>query len=200
MAKEIIVKLYSFNELSEKAQQKAINKEVEFLQENFHAESLTSLFKEDLKSHYGINVEDVYWSLSYCQGDGVSFVGTFQEELFKKVASRLDSKDLRCLERVLKVEESFINMFKIIKNDHRYQHEYTMTVQCHEYWNLPNGGHIERMIENLTNLLTSEIRSIGKEMQENGYKEIEHRTSEDYAKEEIEQSDNYYYDNGVLYY
>lgn len=198
--KEIIVKLYKFVELSEEAQKTAIEKEVEFLNENFHCEGLTDLFKEDLKQHYGVDVENVYWSLSYCQGDGVSFEGTFKEELFKKVASRLDRKDLRCFNRVMQVEESFIDMFEIVKTDHHYQHEYTMDVNFNEWLNITSGGHIERMIENLTEELKNEIRTIAQEMRDSGYKQIEHETSEEYAKERIEEEDNDFYETGVLYY
>lgn len=79
--------VYSFRELSKKAQERAIEdyrKHHETF-DQIDADFLTDQFKQDLKEYYelGDNFE-VYWSLGYCQGDGVCFNGRVDVERFIK--------------------------------------------------------------------------------------------------------------------
>jgi len=79
------INVYEFKELNKDIQEKVLNRfreqnEYDFLEENL-TESLKDLLKknkikvvnDDLKIHY---------SLSYCQGDGVCFIGLFKWKKF----------------------------------------------------------------------------------------------------------------------
>ena len=72
-------KLYNYEELSEEAKEKALHSHIEnndypFLKEEIMMELYELLKKSKIKA---IEV-DVYFSLSYCQGDGVMFFGNFE--------------------------------------------------------------------------------------------------------------------------
>jgi len=77
------INTYSFNELSDKAKAKAIAFERENIQYTFPHEFLTEYLKEQLKDllkHnkiYG-DIDNLYYSLSCSQGDGLMFEGTFE--------------------------------------------------------------------------------------------------------------------------
>lgn len=79
-------KLYKFEELSKEAKERAIEqwREKGYDFDDNDAQFLTEDFKEILKER-GFYDPKVYWSLGYCQGDGVCFEGAIEpSELFKQ--------------------------------------------------------------------------------------------------------------------
>jgi hypothetical protein len=75
------INLYSYEELSEKAIEKALKQHIENNDFCFLKDDLTEQLKEKLKEN---NIKVIHedltlrYSLSYCQGDGLSFIGTFE--------------------------------------------------------------------------------------------------------------------------
>lgn len=72
------INLYSLDELSKEAQEKAHQEWIENDDMPFLSEDMTEYLKELLKENnltYD-EVPKVYYSLSYCQGDGAMFEGT----------------------------------------------------------------------------------------------------------------------------
>ena len=72
--------IYSLSELSKEARQKAIKVEREDVNENglyFLNEDLTEQCKEKLKLNDIEGEPRLYYSLNYCQGDGIMFEGSF---------------------------------------------------------------------------------------------------------------------------
>lgn len=74
------IKIYNFDELSEDIRQKLIEKEIEYQHELYCEDWLESDMKykaKELLEKYFKNsnaeLKDVYYSLSYCQGDGAMF-------------------------------------------------------------------------------------------------------------------------------
>lgn len=74
------IKIYNFDELSEDIRQKLIEKEIEYQHELYCEDCLESDMRykanELLKKYFKNNnaeLKDVYYSLSYCQGDGAMF-------------------------------------------------------------------------------------------------------------------------------
>lgn len=74
------IKLYNFNELDEKIQEKLIEKTTEQFYEDFLDCNLQELMEEKaqelLKKYFKNNkpeLENIYYSLAYCQGDGAMF-------------------------------------------------------------------------------------------------------------------------------
>ena len=74
------IKIYNFGELNEDIRQKLIEKEIEYQHDIYCEDCLESDMKykakELLKKYFKNNnaeLKDVYYSLSYCQGDGAMF-------------------------------------------------------------------------------------------------------------------------------
>ncbi len=81
-------KLYSFNELSPEAQEKALdyNRDINVEYLDWH-DYVIDEFKEEMKEKFGFEVDDVRYSGFYSQGDGASFTGeTIDKSLFLKNA------------------------------------------------------------------------------------------------------------------
>lgn len=79
------IKLYEFNELSEDVQKKVLDRERSEIEYYGLEEDINFKLKEILKK-YNISYTDdleIRYSLSYCQGDGVSFTGSFEYEGYK---------------------------------------------------------------------------------------------------------------------
>lgn len=83
------IKVYDFEELSEKIQKKLIEEEKENIFESYLEwelyEDLTELAKEILQQHFGEKAifNKIYYNLSYCQGDGAMI--EFELEYYGKL-------------------------------------------------------------------------------------------------------------------
>ncbi len=85
MVREITQQIYKFNELSKGVQRKVIeeykkNIDYPFLEDGIKDKLNELLLKNDIKTISGL---EVYYSLSYCQGDGACFIGVFEWKNFK---------------------------------------------------------------------------------------------------------------------
>lgn len=77
--KEITLKLYSYKELSKEAQEKALAKWQEYIEDPFMQEHMGNLVMQELDGvgiKYEADTINTLYSLSYCQGDGLMFEGT----------------------------------------------------------------------------------------------------------------------------
>lgn len=86
MVRKKEVKIYTFDELSEKAKERAINnwRDSGNSWDSHDSTMISDMFKERLEEK-GLDNPKVEWSLGYCQGDGVCFSGTFDmKKLFKE--------------------------------------------------------------------------------------------------------------------
>lgn len=82
--KTTTIQLYSFNELSSQAQQRALDAYNNYNDMPFLSDYLFEYFLEELKTY---NIERVdnkqarlFYSLGYSQGDGLMFQGTFKKD------------------------------------------------------------------------------------------------------------------------
>ncbi|KKN04365.1 hypothetical protein LCGC14_1098120 [marine sediment metagenome] len=71
-------KVYSIDELSKEAKEKAIKDWIETDELEFLSEDLSYKLEELLKEHKIEGDAKIYYSLSYCQGDGAMFEGSFE--------------------------------------------------------------------------------------------------------------------------
>lgn len=97
-------KVYTYDELNETAKENALNNYRESNDYPFLSEDIQEYINQELEKHNIKNVFDdlkVYYSLSYSQGDGVVFEGTFK---------------------------SGDNTFKVKQTGH-YTHEYSKTIE-----------------------------------------------------------------------
>lgn len=110
--------VYSFEELSEKAKQTAIDQEIKDRQSDSLYSDLTDEFITEELKLANMPVSDVRWRISSSQGDGLAFYGKIQDVL--KLAPGL--KNFFAAHDIV---------FKIEKvGPHLYDHYNTMQVTC----------------------------------------------------------------------
>ncbi len=188
-----------FSELSEEAQEFAISCERED-SDRFDwddAEFLTEDFKTQL-AEYGFADTKVYWSLSYCQGDGVAFYGQVDVENLKEKDS-----EIRHLIRQLEASGDEISIEITGRNNH-YHHHNSMTVEV-EFENeiddedLPSRLKISlpNLREELEGYLGDKVKEISRELEKSGYAEIEYRYDENTISHELLDCEHLYEKDGT---
>lgn len=186
----ITYKIYKFEELSEQAKEKARDWYKGTMTNDFTAESetITENMIDYIKNEGGagesISDLDVSWSLSCCQGDGVSFTGIIYGydrsalELFNHIYGNNIPKNVR---RIL----HGINV-KFIKKSTRYCHKYTVATDIEITGNYCGEiGRIEAIIEDIEIAIDSWRKDICTTLENLGYKEIDYYYSDECVDETI---------------
>jgi hypothetical protein len=190
-------KLRFFWELNRQAQDTAITEERE-RPERFDwndAAILTEDFKMQLAERGFPNVE-VFWSLGYCQGDGVAFYGSvYPEDLKKK-----DPPARKFIEALEKAGD--VLSIGIAGENNHYHHWNSMTVEVEfesEEDCLPPRLRIARPVlrEQLEEYLAEKVKEISRELEKSGYAEIEYRTSEGAVRDDLRESEHLYEKDGT---
>ncbi len=165
-------KLRFFWELNRQAQDTAITEERE-RPERFDwndAAILTEDFKMQLAERGFPNVE-VFWSLGYCQGDGVAFYGSVHTEDLKKK----DPPARKFIEALEKAGD--VLSIGIAGENNHCHHWNSMTVEVEfesEEDCLPPRLRIARPVlrEQLEKYLAEKVKEISRELEKSGYAEI----------------------------
>lgn len=191
-------KLRFFWELSKAAQDTAVAEECEQL-ERFDwddASVLTEDFKMQLAERGFADVE-VFWSLGYCQGDGVAFYGSvYPTDLKEK--DRDAKKFIEALERA----GDSLSIGISGENNH-YHHWNSMTVEvefeCETDEEIPARLKIARPVlrEDFESYLDEKVKEISRELEKDGYAEIEYRQSEEVVRAELPDHKHLYEKDGT---
>lgn len=163
--------VFTFNELSEDAQTKAIEKERESENEclgDWLPNDMQEKCNELLKKHEIEGEPRVYYSLSYCQGDGAMFEGSFYWKGFSIV----------------------------IKHEGRYNHENSKSIDMVKP--LDDGGE-EVSTDEEDEEFNKLYVSICKELAQWGYDLIESATSDEAIKEKLEDLKGDYLKDGTVF-
>lgn len=117
--KEITV--YNFNELSEDAKQKAVEDySNEYTTQEANNEMFFEDIKESFKSEYNLNI-DPHYSLSYCQGDGLSFDCENlleSKKLIEEIKSKLTTKEKTTFTKLM--NKGYLYRLYIKNENHHY--------------------------------------------------------------------------------
>lgn len=190
----ISTNLYKFNELSDEAQALAIEKHRYFNVEYSHWSLLDEdEFKEKAKS-YGFDVKRIYYSLSYSQGDGAIFEGTFYLNDYLE-----QKKELTANERRLKnVACNLDNYYVKFRHYGRYYHEKSYTLDSEVVVSytreLPN---IEAEVERID--YRAMYESLCKELYQTLQETYDDLTSDEAVKESLIANEYYFYASGEFY-
>jgi hypothetical protein len=188
-----------FSELSQESQGLAVAGERDDSKrfDRDDAEFLTEDFKTRL-AELGFEEAEVYWSLGYCQGDGVAFYGRVYAESLKE-------KDRHSARLITALEVAGDTLYIEItgKNNH-YHHWNSMTVEIefvseNEDEDLPARLKIARpaLRENLEEYLAERIKEISRELEKSGYAEIEYRTDEETIRNDLTEREHLYEKDGT---
>ena len=192
-------RLRFFSELGSEAQEFAVSEE-QNRSERFDwddAEFLTEDFKIQL-AEFGFEETEVYWSLGYCQGDGVAFYGRVHAESLKEK----DRKAKRLIDALEAVDDALY--IEIAGENGHYHHWNSMSVEI-EFENgtedddLPARLKIARpaLRENLEEYLDDRVREISRELEKSGYAEIEYAHAENTIRDELCEREHLYEKDGT---
>ena len=188
-----------FPELGREAQEFAVSEE-QSSPDRFDwddAEFLTEDFKTQL-AEFGFEETEVFWSLGYCQGDGLAFYGRVHPESLKE-------KDSRSKPLIAALEAAGDEFYIEISGERgHYHHWNSMTVEV-EFENeiddedLPVRLKIARpaLRENLEQYLDERVKEISRELEKSGYAEIEYRYDEDAIRAELLEREHLYEKDGT---
>lgn len=187
-----------FGELNEEAREFAVSEE-QTSGKRFDwddAKFLTEDFKEQLAERGFENV-DVYWSLGYCQGDGVAFYG-------RVWAQDLKEKDFEAKTLIERLERAGDDIaIEITGANNHYHHWNSMTVEIEfdselEDEDLPSRLKIARPVwrEKFEKYLSEKVKEISRELEKSGYAEIEYQTSEETIRADLSERDHLYDKDG----
>lgn len=188
------INIYSFEELSQEAQQKAIECFRDCKQNN---DDLFMFFDDDVKERLKENGWDdvkLQYSLSYCQGDGLSFSGKLNLKWFleNEYSHKLPKYKINALcEYIYSVHSK--------GNTGHYQYIYASENQIDYIKNYQD--NIERKyIYKLWNDVLKEIKFsymlLCRNFEKQGYDEIDFQLSDECIKEDIQANEYEFLENG----
>ena len=188
-----------FYELSEEAKEFAVESEKNSGRrfDDDDASFLTEDFQYQL-AEKGFEAVKVYWSLGYCQGDGVAFYGrVFTDDLKTK-----DPKAGKLIERLETAGDEIAT--EITGANGWYHHRNSMTVEV-EFENetddegLPTRLKIAVPVwrEDFESYLTEKVKEISDELEKSGYAEIDYRYKDETINRDLSERENLYEKDGT---
>lgn len=208
--------VYKFSELSSEAKEQAIEKWYNEDEQQIQCD----MFAEDSKMYLSEIFEnvDLCYSLSYCQGDGLSF--TF-DKLYSNDIIRLlnDFKTMNTdrlywisedakesIQKLLKdftINEKLINGLDLYLISERYNSHYyhskTVDITLDTDFMLNFNDKTELYLEKLSFILHNIYFIICSQLESNGYSAIEYRMNEEEFSEFMDNDEYEFYKNGDIY-
>lgn len=182
------VKVYGFNELSSEVQKKVIDRYRDSyvdIEDAMNLEFINYVGYLDLKLNY---------SLSCCQGDGVSFSGeVIGKEDVKELADYVyGGKVPRKILRL--IDWGVINDVQFIRNNYHYVHKYTVDVIVESL--IPCHYYIYRAIRDFERAIKKWYLNTCNALETFGYNTIDSLRIDDYVRECIIANDLKFTENG----
>ncbi len=192
--KTIEIQLYKFNELSEEGKQNAIEKERN--REDYYFLDMFSDDANEKISEAGFkgNVK-LQYSLSYSQGDGLSFCADYFDklnDLFTEVLGPRKQKTIDCLINNIS--------FSLKGNNGRYCYasKSDLDLELDNYY-VKSQTNIDLVINKVREKLEDLYMDLCKELEKNGYSEIEFQDSDECISENLISNDYDFTEDGKMY-
>jgi hypothetical protein len=189
---------YQYDELTKAAKAKAFEKLREMNDECFDSQHITDMFADFLTDQH-FPADDIRWSLSCCQGDGVAFFGDISKEDLRFLMERCftSTSPLDITKPVISkmIEEDVITI-SITSLSHRYTHYNTMSVDI-EYHGDVSDAQVG-IAETLVTFILNEARELSHKMEKMGYEEIAYMQSEETLTQEAIDSEREFNKDGTL--
>jgi hypothetical protein len=168
-----------FKRLSKAAKERAIEKTRDWIREDDI--QLQDTF-DGILSEAGFPNMTIYWSLGYCQGDGVAFKGSIDMDELMKHEPYIVEQLARAV--LLGVNPDDWEWSGKIEQHGSYCHWNSMDVELE--WQPENVDFIGRAIRTH---IAERCKELSREMEKIGYSEIEYQTSDEHCIECIEAND-----------
>lgn len=180
--------VYTFDELSEKAKEHAKQKYYENEDYPFLGEDL----KESLKDRAPYWKEtELQYSLSCCQGDGLSFSGTLDLKAFLE-------KFFPAMKRAGVMLEY---IYKIYSTGNKGHYQYAARAQVDIDYNYTRGRQhkrLDKLAESIVEKVRDEYMDVCKKLEKEGYGILEYRMTDDEFAEHCEVNNYEFTEDGTL--
>lgn len=195
--------VYTFNELNKETQNKLIEsyKKNEFNMEihndNFHQDTI-----EYLKSEFVNSDLEIYYSLSYCQGDGLYITGNLNLlDMLEKIKEQFNNKELKTLKHYINESDGFV---KLHNNNWYYDFHYEDNAAELRFALLDNISYRYsninyELIQKFSFSASQFLYDLSKELEKQGYKDI-YEIDDEEAIEWYECNDFMFLENGEFFY
>ena len=161
--------VYQFDELSNEAKEKAISQWYESEDYPFLSENLTEIITECYDTEKVFSDIKLCYSLSYCQGDGLSFSASFD---FEKWLQRYTFQDFK--------KRALIDIYTVeIKQNtghYCYAHEGCVNGEAC-YMNTIELRNLDQLFETVLDDIKAYYLEVCKQTEKAGYSELEYRMS-----------------------
>ena len=187
------VEIYSFEELNDKAKSAAIEKHKEnseifldFFNDDCHEQISENGFRGNIKLQY---------RLSYSQGDGLSFSCDYYDNLNALFVEVLGTEKQKTIDTIINNIS-----FKCDGNNGRYSyaHRNDISLELDNYY-VKSSTNLDNIISKVETKLKELYIDLCKQLEKQGYDEIEHQYSDEYIISELTENDYYFKDNGEIY-
>lgn len=188
-----------FDELSDEAKGFAVENEKNSGRrfDETDALFLTEDFQQQLNEK-GFEAVKVFWSLGYCQGDGVAFYG-------RVYTDDLKSKDLNAKKLIERLETAGDDIsIEITGANGWYHHRNSMTVEINfenetDDEDLPARLKIALPVwrEDFEGYLTERVKEISDELEKSGYAEIDYRYEDETIRQDLSEREDLYEKDGT---
>ena len=193
---QIVIKAYTYNELSDDAKEKArewYKKDGNYID----AYMITEDMKQTLEDA-GLADFDVLWSLSYCQGDGVAIDGRVNVEAFIK-SQRFLAKEVpgykgktkeryatlligsETVDKMQKLVDNGVQLDITIKHVGRYSHANSMSVSVEH----DSDEMAPEVDQNIREAFEGYVKQVCRTLERDGYAWIEWQGSDECVKETL---------------
>lgn len=199
----VLKKYYTFDELSDDAKEKALDSLRHINVDEFEWYDCTFEDVTRCGALLGIEVDRIYFSGFWSQGDGALFEGTYRyrKGWRKALREEIGGDDLQTLERLgddLQTiqKRAFYGVTATTRQRGRYCHAGCMEVSVDA--ETPAGDDICEGFERLEEDVTDALRDFAHWIYSNLEREYEYHTSDDAVKESIEANEYEFTEDGEL--
>ena len=194
--RKVNANVYKFDELSVSVQTKVIDRYRDRLSD-LPNDNLKEIMNMELNNHVGGLDFELSYSLGYCQGDGVSFVGSVEgkEELLTLASLVYDNKIPKNISRLIKW--NIIYEVEFARCNYHYVHEYSVQVNIIENYNITKDYlHISKAMAEFETAIDKWRLQICDTLENFGYDTIEILYGDDNIKSFITENDFEFFSDG----
>ena len=194
--RNVNVVVYKFNELSKDVQNKVIQRYREET-DDLLTQDLENIMYREFNNYINYLGFELAYSLSGCQGDGVSFTGNVEgkEELLTLASLVYDNKIPKNILRL--IDWDIIYKVDFVRNSYHYAHKYTVTISIIDNYNMDKDYcHISRAMTEFENAIKKWYLQVCDNLEKIGYDTIEYMYSDDNIKSYIEANECEFFIDG----
>ena len=193
--KTVKVNVYQFEELNDKAKDKVRSLYYEWSD----LEQWNEDAKEQIESAGFVDPELIY-SLSYCQGDGLSFKAAgLTEEKQKEILCSLLGPGKEKRAQIIIDSGALAIELKGNSGHYAFSSRHDVDAYLDSYFNEDDHIYLYNLICDFNDVLESDYINLCSQLEAQGYNEIEYQQSDEYITEEVEANERFFTIDGELF-